>query len=97
LTLTINGNVTNTGTVNLDITNGSGASDRLAINGTATLGGTLNVTGVGAFVVTSNVPYTLLNYTSATGNFATYNLPTQAVNGWQTPSVGATSLTIRAN
>jgi hypothetical protein len=99
LTLTILGNLTNSGTLNLDITNASGSSDRLAVSGTATLGGTINVTAAGAFIPNSNVPYTVLTYASATGNFATYNLPAAAVNGWQASSQtpGATSLVIRAN
>ncbi|MCF8245253.1 MAG: T9SS type A sorting domain-containing protein [Saprospiraceae bacterium] len=71
-TLTVTGNYTNT-TLDIEIEAGSPVLfDKLVVSGTATLGGTLNVTETG------NVPagsYTILSAASISGSFSTMNLP----------------------
>ncbi len=57
---------------------GNNSADRLAVTGTANLGGTLNVTMAGAAVTTLNFDYTILTATNVVGTFATENI---IVNG----------------
>ena len=50
--------------------------DRLVVNGTATLGGTLNVTLFNGFSATAGNTFVIMTYTGApVGNFSTINLP----------------------
>jgi RHS repeat-associated protein len=101
--LTINGNYvqTSAGILNAEV-GGSRPGvdyDQLAITGTATLGGTLNVTLINGFGPTPMQVFQIVTFASSSGSFATVNIP--AINGspafvtQPTPSsfnlVGATS------
>jgi uncharacterized repeat protein (TIGR01451 family) len=50
---------------------GAGQFDVLAITGSATLGGTLNVSSFGGFTPVTNDSFQVMTYSSATGDFAT--------------------------
>jgi hypothetical protein len=82
--LTLNGNYTQTanGVLNIEIggTNPGTGFDQLVISGTATLGGTLNVSLINGFVPTSGTAFQILTFGSASGTFATTNID---------PSLGA--------
>ena len=75
-TLTIAGNFTqsSTGVLNMEIGGLTAGSqyDRLAISGTATLGGTLNVTLINGFTPASGNSFQLITYMSRSGTFATF-------------------------
>jgi hypothetical protein len=49
--------------------------DQLAVTGTATLGGTLNVTLINGFAPPAGQQFTIMTYAAKTGDFATINLP----------------------
>ncbi len=49
--------------------------DRLAVSGTATLGGTLNVALINSFVPAAGDTFAVLTYGARSGNFAAVNLP----------------------
>ena len=53
---------------------GNNSADRLAVTGTANLGGTLDVSMFGALVPTLNFDYTILTATSVVGTFANENI-----------------------
>jgi hypothetical protein len=76
-TLTINGNYTQTasGALNVELggTAAGGQYDQLAVSGTAALGGTLNVTPIHGFAPTLGNTFQVLNFGSASNNFATDN------------------------
>ena len=86
--LNITGNFANTGSVNIEIggTGGAGVNpnghDQLLISGTATIGGTLNVTLTNAFTPAPGNTFTILDAASSTGTFATTNLPNILPNIW---------------
>jgi hypothetical protein len=75
--LTINGNYTQTADGTLDIEIGGPAVgtqyDRLAVSGTATLAGTLNVVILNGFVPTPGTSFGVLTFRSHSGNFDTEN------------------------
>ena len=77
--LTIQGNYSQgaTGTLAINIAGASaGQYDQLAVTGSATLGGALNVSLVGSFVPGASDVFPILNATSGvTGQFATLGLP----------------------
>jgi hypothetical protein len=77
--LTVSGNYTQagTGTLRLRIVSPQNQQyDRLNVTGTATLGGTLQVTAGQGFVATLNDTYTLLTYGQVVGDFnRPYTLP----------------------
>ena len=80
--LTIGGPFTTSGIVNLKVggTTSITQYDRLAITGTATLGGTLNVTLVNSFTPAPGNQFTALTTTGAlSGTFATTNVPSRIV------------------
>jgi hypothetical protein len=77
-TLTVSGALTTSGVINMELgglTVGT-QYDRLAVTGSATLGGTLNVTNFGGFVPATGNTFTILTTSSGTvaGTFATTNL-----------------------
>ncbi len=86
--LNITGNFANTASVNIEIggTGGAGVNpnghDQLLISGTATIGGTLNVTLTNAFTPAPGNTFTILDAASSTGTFATTNLPNILPNTW---------------
>lgn len=90
--LTVNGNVTTSGIITLDIgglTVGT-LYDRLAVTGTLALGGTLNVGFFGGFTPVATNTFTVLTSTGATtGTFATTNLapPLSATPAYNANSV----------
>ena len=78
-TLSVTGNYTQDSGGSLDITIGgdtpAGPFSQLAIAGTATLAGTLNVALVSPFSPVPGDDYPILTFSSETGAFATDNLP----------------------
>jgi uncharacterized repeat protein (TIGR01451 family) len=84
--ITINGNYTQTGSGTLQIElDGSTTPglhyDQLAVNGTASLAGTLDVTFINPYVPSGGETYDVLTFTSKTGDFTTKNLPTFPAGG----------------
>jgi filamentous hemagglutinin family protein len=76
-TLTITGNLTQGSNSQLNIELGGTASgdfDVLSVNGTANLGGTLNVSTVGSYVPAVNDAFRIVSAASRTGNFPNANL-----------------------
>jgi hypothetical protein len=91
-TLAVNGNFAQGagGTLDMEVA-GASVYDRLAVSGTASLGGTLTVTPVGYTPVNGD-QYALLTYSgSPTGTFATITAPAFA---GATPSYAAGSFTL---
>lgn len=86
--LNITGNYTNTGNLDVEIggTGGAGANpnghDQTLITGTATLGGTLNVTLTNGFNPVPGNSFIILDAGSSTGTFTTTNLPNIFPNQW---------------
>jgi autotransporter-associated beta strand protein len=73
-TLTINGNYTQTSVGMLNVAlagTGAGQYDQLAISGTASLAGTLNVALVGSFTPVPGNVFQILTFASSSGTFAT--------------------------
>jgi uncharacterized repeat protein (TIGR01451 family) len=60
--------------------------DQLTVTGSATLGGTMNVTLIGGFVPADGDVFDVVTFGSSTGTFATENLPTFASGGSFTSS-----------
>jgi len=75
--LTINGNYTQTAAGALDIelggANAGSQYDQLAVSGTASLGGTVNVSLINGFQPALGNSFQPLTFTSSVGNFAYYN------------------------
>lgn len=86
--LNITGTYANPGTLNIEIggTGGPGVNpnghDQLLVSGTATLGGTLNVTLTNGFTPAPGNSFLILDTASSTGTFATTNLPNIGTNTW---------------
>lgn len=86
--LNFTGNFTNSATVNVEIggTGGAGVNpnghDQVLISGTATLGGTLNVTFTNGFTPVPGNSFVILDAASLTGTFPTVNLPDISPNRW---------------
>ncbi len=76
-TLTINGSYTQTATGALDIdiggTTAGSQYDQLAVSGTATLGGTVNVSLINGFQPALGNTFQPLTFASSIGNFGFYN------------------------
>lgn len=82
--ITVNGNYTqtNAGTLFIELAGASPAQyDRLAVSGTATLDGTLDVTFLGGYVPAGGETYDVLTFAGKSGDFATKNLPTFPAGG----------------
>src|SRR5208282_5714435 len=75
--LTITGNYTQTATGALDIESGGTTAgtqyDQLNVSGTAALDGTLDISLINGFGPAIGQSFTAMNFSSATGNFATTN------------------------
>jgi len=75
--LTINGNYTQTASGSLDIdlggTTADSQYDQLAISGTATLGGQLDISVINSFQPTLGNTFQVLTFASSSGNFGFYN------------------------
>ena len=75
--LTINGNYTQTATGSFDIdlggTTAGSQYDQLAVSGTATLGGTVDVTMINGFQPALGNTFQPLTFASSSGNFGFYN------------------------
>ncbi|MBL8385350.1 MAG: filamentous hemagglutinin N-terminal domain-containing protein [Burkholderiales bacterium] len=78
-TLVINGNYTQGpgGTLEIELggTSQGVTYDLLSVTGTATLGGTMNVSLFGGYAPSTGNAFDVLTYASASGNFATINPP----------------------
>jgi hypothetical protein len=96
--LTVNGNYTQTSSgaldVELDGTTAATQYDRLAVSGTASLGGTLNVATIGSFAPAFGNTFQVMTFGSSSGNFATYIGPSLASGLFLDPVFGPTSLTL---
>ncbi len=77
-TITVNGAYTQGANGTMDMEIGGAAAgtgyDRLVVNGTATLGGTLNIAAINGFSPAVGDIFTLISASSFTGNFATVNI-----------------------
>ena len=82
--LQITGSLVTSGVVNLEIGGLTAATlyDRLAATGAVTLGGTLNIGLINAFVPAIGDTFTVTTYGSRTGSFVTTNLPTLPSGSW---------------
>lgn len=85
--LNITGNYTNSGNFNVELGGTTpgldpNGHDQLVISGTATIGGTLNVTLTNGFNPAPGDTFLILNAASSTGDFTTINLPNIAPNVW---------------
>jgi len=77
-TLTINGSYAQSALGVLQMELGGATTnlfDRLVVNGTATLGGALNVTLLDGFTPAFGDAFSFMSYTSRNGSFSTINLP----------------------
>ena len=70
--------------------------DRINVTGTATIGGTLNITLHGGFTPTAGETYTILQADAISGTYATINYPTVSGITWTT-TYNATSIVANAN
>jgi len=81
--LTIDGNYTqsNSGTLALEISGliPGEEHDKLVVNGTATLDGTLDVTLINGFTLAGDMLFDVLDFNSVVNDFTTFNLPTGLV------------------
>ena len=94
--LTINGGLTTSGTINLELggTTVTTQYDRIAVTGSATLGGTLNVALINAFTpATTNTFQVLTTTGTRSGTFAIANLPGSITTP---PTYNATNVTLVA-
>lgn len=101
--VTIDGNFTldSASIINLEIGGLTRATeyDAFDVTGTATLGGTLNVSLIDEYNPTGTSTYNLFNASSIGGTFAAVNLPSVANGTWNTSNLATTgeiSLTVSA-
>jgi uncharacterized repeat protein (TIGR01451 family) len=97
-TITITGNYTQTtgGALTQEI-GGTTSYDKLAVGGTATLDGTLNVSLINGFIPTNGNTFPVLTFASRNGDFAVKNLPTfSGTHGSFTASYTPTELDLTA-
>jgi len=96
--LTINGNYTQTvsGSLNIEVggTSADSQFDQLAVSGTASLGGMLNVATIGSFTPALGNMFQVLTFGSSSGNFMAYNGPNLAGGLFLDPVLNATNLTL---
>lgn len=94
--LNITGNFANTGSYNVEIGGTAGAGvnpnghDQLLISGTATLGGTLNVTLTNGFTPAPGDTFLIIDGATSSGDFSTVNLPNIFPNVWRSLRNNAT-------
>jgi hypothetical protein len=96
--LTISGNYTQCAACALSIEIGGltvGTQyDRLAISGSATLAGTLNVTLINPFTPTTGNTFQFMTFASRSGDFATKNLPNPGSGNTMQANPGSTDYTV---
>ena len=61
------------GTLNVALGGPGVGYDQLAVTGTASLGGTINISTINGFVPTVGTSFQVLAFASKTGDFQTYN------------------------
>ena len=94
-TLTIQGNYTQTAAGALDINiSGSGTSGQLAVSGTATLAGALNVSLIDGFRPAVGAWFTILTFAARSGNFSTETGLTLSKDKFFVPSFRGNDLTL---
>jgi hypothetical protein len=94
-TLTIQGNYVQTAAGSLDINLGRHPTDgRLAISGTATLAGALDVSLIGDFTPAPGAWFTILTFATRSGDFSTENGLTLSKNKFFVPSYRNNDLTL---
>jgi hypothetical protein len=96
-TLSINGSYTQTAAGSLDIELGgtaAGLNDLLAVSGSATLGGALNVATIGSFTPALGDTFQVLTFGSSSGNFNSGNGMSLANGLFLDPVFNATGLTL---
>jgi uncharacterized repeat protein (TIGR01451 family) len=95
-TITITGNYTQTATGALDIEiAGVGSADLLAVTGTATLNGTLNVQNIGGYTPANGAGFQIVTHGTRVGDFAT-KTGLAYVGGAYTYNLNATDITLTA-
>ncbi|MSR19877.1 MAG: hypothetical protein EXR91_02720 [Gemmatimonadetes bacterium] len=96
--LQITGSLVTNGVVNLEIGGLTAGTlyDRLAVTGAVTLGGTLNIGLINAFVPTIGDAFTVMTYASRSGSFTTPNLPVIPIGTWGV-GTGPTTLVLSVN
>ena len=92
-TLTVNGDVSLSGTSDFEINQDSTTADLLLVqgtNGALTYGGILNVTTLGSGLYTPNQTFNLFDFTSQSGTFSSVSLPSlsgQPGYSWDTSAL----------
>ena len=96
--LTINGTYTQTASGSLDVdlggTTAESQYDQLAVSGTASLGGTLDVALIHSFQPVVGDTFRVVSFGSSSGNFASYQGPSLASGLFLDTVLGASSLTL---
>jgi hypothetical protein len=95
--LTINGNYTQTPTGSMNIELGgtaAGASDLLAVSGTASLGGTLNIATLGSFAPAFGNVFQVMTFGASAGNFSGYTGTSLAIGLFLDPVFNTSNLTL---
>jgi RTX calcium-binding nonapeptide repeat (4 copies) len=94
-TLSIQGNYTQTAAGALDVNiAGSAAYGQLAVSGTATLAGALNVALKNCFTPTAGASFPILTFAARSGNFSTETGLTLSKNKFFVPSFDSNDLTL---
>jgi hypothetical protein len=89
---------TNAGTLQIELggTTACTGYDRLNVTGTATLGGTLDVSLTSGYTGNNGDLLTIINATTLSGTFATVNLPANWFINYNLPAVGQVTLSYNA-
>lgn len=99
--ITINGNYTQAAAAQMNVEIGGlnpGTDyDRLAVTGTATLDGTLNVTTINSFAPATGNTFSVLTFGTRSGDFAAKNMPVLGAGSSLNPTYTATSLDLVTN
>ncbi|MFN8344324.1 MAG: choice-of-anchor D domain-containing protein [Spirosomataceae bacterium] len=96
--LTFSNGYTNSGTLSIELggTTACTQYDRLNVTGTATLGGTLDVSLINSYTGANGHQLTIISATALSGTFATVNLPANWYINYDLPSVGQVTLSYNA-
>ena len=95
---TFSNGYTNNGTLQIELggTTACTQYDRLNITGTATLGGTLDVSLINSYTGSNGHQLTIINATTLSGTFSTVNLPANWYINYNLPSAGQVTLSYNA-
>ena len=95
---TFSNGYTNSGTLQIELggTTVCTQYDRLNITGTATLGGTLDVSLINSYTGSNGHQLTIINATTLSGTFSTVNLPANWYINYNLPSAGQVTLSYNA-